>query len=586
MRLSRMTGNRFKESPSEAILKSHQFLLRGGYARQLSSGLYSLLPVSVRIIEKIKKIIREEMNALSGQEVLMPMVMPKDIWEQSGRYHTIGNEMVRFEDRNSMGLVLGMTHEEAVVSLAKSEAGSYRNYPFMLYQIQTKFRDELRSRGGLIRVREFTMKDAYSFHTSQEDLESYYEEAYKAYDRIFKRVGLRNFCAVQSDAGMMGGGISHEFMLVSKDGEDTLIVCDKCNYAANKEVASHHITGFKGEPSELKKVATPDAKTIEEVSDFLKVSKAQLCKAVVYKIPSSGKILLCLVKGDREINEIKVARAMGVSEEMMMAYDEDLQALGIVPGYATPIGLGDILKDKSKIELVVDTSIMESSNLVTGANEEGYHYTGFEPSRDLLEGDFKVFDISQVEEGDKCSLCQGNLNIVRGIEIGNIFQLGTKYTESMKMTYLDKNGKAQTPIMGCYGIGLGRLMASVMEESHDKYGPIWPMSIAPYQVHINALNYNKPEVKEFADKLYQDLQKEGVEVLLDDTNNKPGFQFADADLLGIPLRLVVSPKNLARGAIEWKLRDGSKKGECSLEEALAQVKTMISEQMKDLNSSL
>lgn len=594
MYLSRLVGRRIKETPKDALLASHQFLLRGGYVRQVASGIYSLLPLATRTIRKIERIIREEMDAIGGEEVILPVVMPREMWEESGRYATIGKEMARFQDRHGKDMLLGMTHEEAVVSLAKTEASSYKNFPFMLYQIQTKFRDEPRPRGGLIRVREFTMKDAYSFHTSQADLESYYDRCFAAYERIFRRTGLRNFVSVKSDTGMMGGSVAHEFMLVSPEGEDSLVICKSCGYAANNEVAVSRQTSAPEQQTPrsgaLKKIETPNTTTIESLCQLLGITPDSTAKAVFFrhdppptpdgKKPSGPpRLVFALIRGDRQINEVKLAKAAGFAP-LAFANDFDIKALGAIPGFASPVGLGTKLLG-AKCQVIVDGSLMDGRVYVTGANEKDWHYTGFYPREDLPEGS-KVTDISMVHDGDGCQNCNNPLTLTRGIEIGNIFQLGTKYSESMGMRYLDVNGKNQTPIMGCYGIGVGRLLASAIEDSRDQFGPIWPVSIAPFEVHINALQYGTPAIKDVAEGLYQHLKTQGADALLDDSDNKPGFQFADADLIGAPLRLVVAPKSLERGMVEYKLRDGSDKGEWPVAEAGARAMDIL----KGLRSKL
>lgn len=549
MKVSVLVGKTLREDPKDAKLVSHRFLLRGGYIRQVATGIYSLLPITKRITTKIERIIREEMDAIGGQEILMPVVMPRELWEEAGRYQSIGGEMLRFRDRNGMDMLLGMTHEEPVVAIGRSEINSYRQLPAMLYQIQTKFRDEARSRGGLIRVREFTMKDAYSFHTDYEDMQKYYFEVHNAYSRIFKRAGLEKFIDVESDTGMMGGGMSHEFMELADSGEDTLFICDTCSYRANREVANCIFTHVKQDELPLEKVATPGKKSIEEVAEFLGISQAQTAKAVFYVHSEKGFVFV-LIRGDIEVNEVKLQKLLGKGE-LRPAHDEEIKATGAVAGFASPLGL-----DYKKFTLIVDETVKESSNLVCGANEEDMHMRNFNFSRDLNAG--QIADISTPREGDSCPQCSGGkLQSRRGIEIGNIFQLGTKYSEPMNCRYLDANGKMQTAVMGCYGIGVGRLLASVMEEKSDEYGPLWPMSITPWHVQICSLDQKKENVYEVSDTIYRDLMKKGVEVLWDDRNEKAGVQFADADLRGIPLRIVISPRNLAAGNVEFKIR-GSK----------------------------
>lgn len=547
MKMSQLLGRRIKEDPKDAKTISHKFLVRGGYIRPVSAGIYSILPIGMRILEKIEAIIREEMNRIDGQEVKMPVVLPAELWEESGRYQSVGGELLRFKDRNGKAMLLGMTHEEAVVHLVRTEITSYKQLPVMAYQIQTKYRDEARPRAGLIRVREFTMKDAYSFHTSQECLEKYYERAHEAYERIFQRVGLRNVVSIRANSGMMGGNISHEFMSVAECGEDTIFLSpDKTSYKANREIAVSALKFEKsGEELPLEKVHTPGQKTIEEVAAFLGVKPENTGKAVFYA-DHEGKLIFVMIRGDFEVNESKLQNHLGVLE-LKFANDPQILAAGAVPGFASPIGL-----DPAKVRIVVDPSVAGTSNLVVGANETDYHYRNFNYGRDLKDAD--VTDIATVREGDPCPVTGQPLLMKRGIEVGNIFQLGTKYSGPMMCNYLDKDGKSHPMIMGCYGIGVGRTMASVVEDSHDDYGPVWPMSITPYQVHLCALNPDKGGVGEAAEKLYGELRALGVEVLFDDRGEKAGFMFSDADLIGIPFRAIVSPKSLEQGKVEFKLR--------------------------------
>ncbi len=550
MRLSKLVGRRIKEDPKDAKTVSHKFLVRGGYVRAVSAGIYSLLPAGKRVIEKIEAIIRDEMNKIDGQEVLMPVVLPAELWEESGRYGSVGAELLRFRDRNNKPMILGMTHEEAVVHLARTELTSYKQLPAMLYQIQTKYRDEARPRAGLIRVREFTMKDAYSFHTDQADLEKYYKRCHEAYERIFRRLGMKNVLSIEANSGMMGGAVSHEFMALCDCGEDTIFYSPDRRYRANREVAK---AAWKFEkPSEtlaLEKVHTPNCKTIEEVADFLKVKAENTGKVVFYQNAITGELICALIRGDFEVNESKLANA-AQAPELKFADDESIRNAGCVPGFASIIGI-----DPKKMKMIVDRSAAESGNLVVGANEADYHYINFNYERDCDTSASIVTDIATVREGDPCPLTGEPLKMERGIEVGNIFQLGTKYSKPMGCNYLDVNGKSNPMIMGCYGIGVGRAMASVIEQSCDEYGPIWPISIAPWQVEIVAIGYDKADVKAAADKLYDDLRASGVEVLFDDRGEKPGFMFSDADLLGIPFRVVVSPKTLAENCAEFRRRD-------------------------------
>lgn len=570
MRMSNLCGKRLKEDPKDSQLPSHKFLIRGGYARQVSTGSYSLLPIGLKIIRKIENIIRQEMDNINGQEVLLPVVLPRELWDESGRWESVGSELLRFTDRTGKDMLLGMTHEEAVVHLARNEVSSYKNFPFMLYQIQTKYRDEPRSRGGLIRVREFTMKDAYSFHTSQEDLEKYYEKVRQAYMNIFKRAGIKNLAVVEADSGMMGGAISHEYMLVTPGGEDTLIICPECGYSANREVATGSVKAYPKDLLPLEKIHTPNCKTIEDVAGYLKIPTHQTGKAVFFA-DQDNNLVFVVVRGDREVNEAKVKKIIK-SPELRFATEEEIIAAGSVPGFASAIGI-----NPDKVKIIIDKTVTESGQLVVGANQTDYHFQNFDFKRDMAKTADKIIvaDVISTAAGDKCPNCSATLEVNRGIEIGNIFQLGTKYTESMNMTYLDKNGKSKHVIMGCYGIGVGRLMASVIEDSHDNYGPIWPISIAPWHVHINALNLKIAEIREAAEKIYETLKKAGIEVLFDDRDEKAGPQFAEADLIGIPIRLVLSKKTVANNECEFKLRGSRDKENISIDSALDKIKETI-----------
>lgn len=549
MRLSELVGQRIKEVPRDAETQSHIFLIRGGYIRPVSAGIYSLLPLAKRITNRIEQIIREEMNRVGGQEVLMPVVLPRELWDESGRAASIGPELLRFEDRNSKPMVLGMTHEEAVSHLARTELNSYRQLPCMLYQIQTKYRDEARPRAGLIRVREFTMKDAYSFHSSWDCLAEYYEQVGEAYSRIFDRVGLKDVRIIQCDSGMMGGGVSHEYMAVSPSGEDTLFVSPGGEYQANRDIAVSGPIAREEDPLPLETVHTPGMTSIEEVAGFLGVDEDRTGKAVFYTDPEDNLIFV-MIRGDIEVNETKLKKHLGLSE-LEFADDDLIRSVGAEPGYASVMDV-----DSDKVRVLVDRSAAKSANLVVGANKPDYHVKNFNLDRDAPEAE--VVDVATVREGDPCPVTGEPLILLRGIEVGNIFQLGTKYSEAMGCDYLDENGKTHPMIMGCYGIGVGRTMAAVIEQSYDKYGPIWPRSIAPYQVHICAIDLKKQDVREVAERLYLELIDNGVEVIYDDRGQKAGYMFNDADLIGVPFRIIVSPRNLAKGQVEFKTRDGSR----------------------------
>jgi prolyl-tRNA synthetase len=570
MRLSQLVGHRFKETPRDAATKSHEYLLRGGYGRQVSAGIYSLLPLGRRITRKIEGIIREEMNRISGQEVKMPVVLPAELWEESGRYETVGPELLRFKDRNQKEMLLGMTHEEAVVHMVRSDVKSHKQLPVMLYQIQTKYRDEARPRAGLIRVREFTMKDGYSFHTSFEDLAEYYVQCHEAYERIFDRIGMKEVVSIRSDTGMMGGKEAHEFMAITEVGEDTIFISEDGQYKANREVATSSIIFEAGDVQPLEKVHTPGKKTIEDVATFLGVETSQTGKAVFYQT-AEGELVFVVVRGDFEVNEIKLANILKTAE-LTFAEDDKIRAAGAVPGYASPMNV-----DLETVKVVFDPSASQSSNLVVGANETDYHYKNFNFKREMADLADKVIvaDIATVRAGDPDPVNGSPLLETRGIEVGNIFQLGTKYSEAMDCKYLGPDGKLYTMIMGCYGIGVERAMAAVIEQSHDKWGPIWPANIAPYQVHICALNINQDNVGQVAEDLYRQLTDLNIEVLFDDRNEKAGVAFAEADLIGIPNRIIISKKTLAEQQMEFKTRDGSVKEMVALDEMVAFIQQRV-----------
>lgn len=566
MLVRELLGKRYKETPKDCVIASHSLMMKGGYMKYMSAGSYSLFMPAKRITHKIEDIIRKEMDSIGGQEVLFPVVMPATLWEESGRYTSIGSEMARFTDRNGNKMVLGMTHEEAAVHLARDVADSYTDYPFMIYQIQTKFRDEPRARGGLIRVREFTMKDAYSFHTSQADLEKYYEVCYKAYNRIFRKCGAKNFIAVKSDSGMMGGSVSHEYMLLTDIGEDTLAICtgEGCDYKANVEVAECITHNIESEVEPLEKIATPHASTIDDVCKMLKVDPVKSIKAVVYQINETDEYVVVFIRGDLEVNETKLRNYLKKEVHPAVLTAES----GIVAGF---IGPRDF---KGKAKVVYDKSLIGIESFVAGANEEGYHYKGLNIARDV--GKVEYVEVAKAYNGGVCPVCgRPTITLKRGVEIGNIFQLGQKYTKSMNMTYIDKDGERKYPYMGCYGIGVGRLAATICEEQHDKFGPVWPITIAPWQVEICCLQATDEKIHSVADKLYKDLNALGVETLYDDRDERPGSMFADADLFGIPVRAVVSAKNCEKGVVEISYRDKSYKGEVAIEKAAEEIAAMV-----------
>lgn len=544
MLMSKLFGERLKAKPADATLISHVYLLRGGYIRPVGSGIYSMLTPCVRIQRKIEKIIREEMEKIGGQEVILPVVVPAELWKESGRFESVGSELLRMKDRSNRDMVLSMTHEEVAVNLAKSEAKSYINYPFMIYQIQTKFRDEPRARGGLIRVREFTMKDGYSFHTSFEDLDEYYNKVYKAYERIFERVGL-SVVPIYSDTGMMGGTGAHEFMLLSDSGEDSIVICDECGYRANMEVAKSKLENECEEDGkkEKKLLHTPGIKTIDALAEFLETNKNKIVKTVVYYASSLKEPVIIFIRGDLEVNEAKLRSILQSDIKNL----DELEPYGLMAGFIGPSD--EILK---KFKVLFDESLNNQKDLVVGANKVDYHIICFDFNRDL-KFKIKFDDLSKVKEGQKCPICGSRLKIKRGIEMANIFKLSTKYTESMNMKYVDKDGTLKIPLMGCYGIGIGRLIAGIVEVSHDEFGPIWPKNVAPWQIQICVLNFNNDNVKEKAFDIYNDLNKK-YEVIFDDRNLSAGAQFADADLLGIPIRIIVSKRNIEENKLEVVFR--------------------------------
>lgn len=567
MKLEKLVGERFRERPADCVIDSHAIMVKGGYIKYMANGIYSSYLPLRRIVRKIEQILREEMDKIDGQEVQFPVVMPASLWDESGRYDSIGDELLRFTDRNNAKMVLGMTHEEAAVHLVREYAQSYTKYPFMIYQIQTKFRDEARPRAGLIRVREFTMKDAYSFHTSQEDLEQYYEKCHAAYERIFERVGVPEVVSVKSDSGMMGGNISHEFMLLTPVGEDSIVLCDSCDYRANME-AAENISDIArdAESAALEKVYTPNVHTIEDVCNFFGDETKNSCKAVVYQQNVDDKYVVLFIRGDLEVNETKLVNFLGEQVHAAVITEE----CGLNAGYIGPVDL----KVNGDAVVLYDKSLEGRNNLSCGANEAEHHYKGLDMERDVPNAEYH--DFAKIQEGGICPKCgKKTVKISRGIEVGNIFQLGTKYTKSMNMTYVDANGESKTPIMGCYGIGVGRLAASVCEAHHDEYGPIWPKAIAPWQVHLCAVRVDDEEVRAYADKLYEDLQNAGIEVIYDDRSVRAGVMFADADLLGIPLRIIVSPKNMKQGVVEVASRDKTLKTQIPLENVMEEIKQYL-----------
>jgi prolyl-tRNA synthetase len=542
MRRSELFGETLRQVPADAEIVGQQLLLRGAYIQPLASGIYSFLPLGQRVKRKVERILREEMDRIGGQEVTLPVLQPADLWRKSGRWDAVGPELVRLKDRGGHDMVLAMTHEEAFSDLLVQGVKSYRRLPVMLYQIQTKIRDEPRPRGGLIRVREFTMKDAYSAHVSIEDLDQFYPRMYDAYLRIFRRCGL-DAVPVEADPGMMGGSTTHEFMYLSPIGEDVLALCDACDYAANREVAT--FAKLSPEPEELKpleETATPDTETIAALADLLGVPTSRTAKAVFFM--AGPRLVFAVVRGDMEINETKLARALGATD-LRPARADELVGTGIVPGYASPIGIRGAV-------VVVDDLVAGSPNLIAGANRLGYHLLNTNAGRDY-QPDLTA-DIAEVYEGAPCPRCGSPLRLTRAVEIGHTFKLGTKYSAALGARYLDAEGTLRDIVMASYGIGVGRLIACVAEAHHDDQGLVWPAALAPFAVYLVGLDLEDDAVRKEAEDLYAALQERGIEVLYDDRDERAGVKFKDADLLGIPLRVTVSRRALRDAAYEMKQR--------------------------------
>ncbi|NWF68387.1 MAG: proline--tRNA ligase [Chloroflexi bacterium] len=553
MRMSRLFSQTLREAPADAEVVSHQLLLRAGFIRPLAAGIFSYLPLAQRALHKISAILREEMEAIGGQEVLMPVVHPGDLWQESGRWYAIGSEMGRFLDKNGREMALAMTHEEVVADLVRKEIRSYRQLPALLYHIQTKWRDDPRPRAGLIRGREFTMKDSYSLDADEAGLDAQYRAHYAAYFRIFARTGLSTV-AVKSDTGMMGGSLAHEFMYLTDIGEDTLMLCDQCGYAANRQIARARKPENAPEaPLPLQKVATPNTTTIEALAQFLNIPKAKTAKAVflvgkfLVEQKTGERFVLAIVRGDMDANETKIASAVHALE-LRPARAEEIRAVGAVAGYGSPIGTqaGDDLL------VVIDEAVAQSANLVAGANDEGYHLLNTNYPRDYQAQ--VVADITTARAGDACPECGVALRAVRGVEVGNIFKLGTRYSETLGATYLDQDGKSKPVVMGSYGIGVTRVLACVAEQYHDDYGLCWPVTVAPYQVYLASLAGKDERVEAEATRLYETLRAAHIEVLYDDRDERPGVKFNDADLIGLPLRLTISARSLEKGGVELKVR--------------------------------
>jgi len=545
MRYSEMFLPTMKETPSDAEILSHQLMLRAGMIRKLAGGIYSYLPLGYRVIRKVENIVREEMNRAGAQEVFLPAVQPAELWMESGRWNMYGKELLRVRDRHNREYCIGPTHEEVITALVRDEIQTYRQLPRNLYQIQTKFRDEIRPRFGIMRSREFGMKDAYSFDATEEGAEESYRKMFDAYNRIFARCGL-HFRPVEADSGNIGGSFSHEFMVTADSGEDAMVHCTSCAYAANLEKAECPRPKEGADPDAeylpLEEVYTPDVRTIEEVCAFLGVAPRDVVKTMIFMC--DGKSVAVLVRGDEEINEIKLKNYLACDSLELAMDDTILEVTGSPRGFAGPIGI--------KCRIIADYSLLGMKNFVVGGNQIDYHIKNCNSTRNFEITEYA--DLRVIQEGDLCPRCGGEIRIVRGIEVGHVFKLGIKYSKAMNATFLDRDGKEKHMIMGCYGIGIGRTVAACIEQSHDEDGIIWPLPIAPFHVIITPVNINDEHISRAAEELYERLVADGIEVILDDRNERAGVKFKDADLIGIPLRVTIGTRGLAEGRVEVKFR--------------------------------
>ena len=558
-----------REVPSDADVVSQQLMLRAGFMRKTANGLYSFLPLGWRSIKKIEAIVREEMDRASAQEIMMPILQPAEIWKESGRWNAYGAEMMRINDRHDNEFCLGPTHEEMITTLVKNEINSYRQLPVNLYQIQSKFRDERRPRYGLMRSREFIMKDAYSFDVDEAGLEESYKSMYDAYTRIFNRCGL-TFRPVEADSGAIGGSGTHEFMAIAEAGEADIVYCTKCDYAANIEIGKPGIMKQEEEAlQELSVVDTPNASTIEAVADMLNLPLHKTIKAVVFSI--DGKVVLAIVRGDHEVNEVAVQHAVLGSVEPEMATPEELEKVGLTAGFISPVGL----QQTEEFAIVVDESVMETYNVCGGANKKDAHYVNINPKRDFNVDDIIVAPIRLITKDDVCPKCGGSLEHAKGIEVGQVFKLGTKYSEALQATFLDQNGRPNPMIMGCYGIGVSRTLAAAIEQYHDENGIIWPRSIAPFEAVIVPINAKDEALMSTSETIYTALQDAGVDVLLDDRKDRAGVKFKDADLIGYPLRITVSKNTLENNEVEIQIRKSGETLPCAIDSVADKVTELL-----------
>lgn len=547
MRASNLYAPTLRNTPAEAEIASHQLMYRAGMIRKTAGGMYTFLPLAWRTIRKIEQIIREEMDAAGGQEIMMPILQPAEYWQESGRWGVYGDEMMRIKDRHGRDFCLGPTHEEMITALVRDEVRSYKQLPLMLYQIQDKFRDERRPRFGLMRSREFIMKDLYSFDKDVEGMNESYKKMYDAYTNIFTRMGLE-FRPVEADNGAIGGGHSHEFTVLADAGESNIAVCTKCDYAASDEKAELKPVEIPAEDElPLEKVSTPGTNTIEALCDFLQVPADKTIKAVAYQT-DKDELVLAFIRGDHDVNEIKVINQIEGALDLRMADEEAIRAAGGCPGFMGPIGI------KKGTHVLVDATVMNMHNAVTGANETDVHYKNVNPQRDFDKDAIIVTDLRMVKEGDPCPHCGAPLKMTHGIEAGQVFTLGTKYSQAMGATFLDENGKEQPLVMGCYGIGVGRTMAAAIEQNNDDQGIVWPRAIAPFEVVVVAVNAKKEEQLTYAEGIYEECRKAGLDVLLDDRKERAGVKFKDCDLIGYPVRVTIGPKAVEEDVIEVKVR--------------------------------
>ncbi|MDY6880137.1 MAG: proline--tRNA ligase [Thermodesulfobacteriota bacterium] len=573
MKYSKFFLPTFKEAPSDAEIISHQLMLRAGMIRKLTSGIYTYLPAGLRSLKKVETIVREEMNRAGALEILMPAVQPAELWQESGRWDYYGSELLRFKDRHGRDACLGPTHEEVVTDLVRREIQSYRQMPLNFYQIQTKFRDEIRPRFGLMRGREFIMKDAYSFDIDEESAAISYRAMYEAYERIFARCGLK-FRAVEADTGAIGGSYSHEFMVLAETGEDQIINCTECDYAANLERAEIRWIDDSPEKNtedmkQIEEVETPDMKSVEEVTGFLHISPVQLIKTLIFVV--DGDVVAALVRGDHELNEAKLKSFLGAQKVELATPDVVEESTGAPMGFAGPIGLN--------IKIVADQAVMQMSNFVTGGNKKDTHFMNVNMERDFQADTFG--DLRTIAPGDLCPRCGAPIRFGRGIEVGHIFRLGTKYSKALNAVFLDEQGTERTIVMGCYGIGIGRIVAAAIEQNHDENGIVFPAPISPFEVVVLPLQMHKSEVVETAERIYRELLDNNIDALLDDRDERAGIKFNDADLLGFPVRVVVGLRGVKNNQVEIKMRSESESREIPLNNACS----MISESIKSLYDS-